>query len=236
METVNKVRVKIEYDFKTMKHYNYYNLRYRSKKGMLVFIIPLIIVIGVAILFVFRKDYIFSIALGLLALYLVYQIVFFEKVIDSQIEKYFLRNPRVVTKEIEIDENEIRIYNPGEEQQQFSYPWEYITEIHDTPEFIFLMAFRSAPVIINKNPEFFVSGTLDELQQIILEKAQTKPYKVFAKPIVKRPITFVHPPHAREESDGAGEETAQQTESLPKETPSLENQENITTESTENNE
>lgn len=185
------IKVKLEYDFKTMKQYNYYNLFIR-RKTIWAYIVPLIIGLGLGTYFAIMGNYLFAIVMGVFALYLLYQIFNMEKVIDNQITKFFLRNPRVVKKEIVITDEEIAVHNPNSDKPLFSYPWEQISEIHDTLEFIFLLAFKNAPIIINKSEEFFLEGTLEELQVIIFEKAQFKPYRVYTKPIGKRPVTFAH--------------------------------------------
>lgn len=186
------IKVKLDYDFKTMKHYNYYNLVHR-RRGYLIYVVTGVISLAVAIFMLTKQNYVFSVVFGFLTLYFGYQILNFEKVIDNQITKFFLRNPHVTSKIITLDDEKINILNPSSDTPQFSYNWEHISEIHDTPEYFFLLAYKSAPVIINKNPEFFIEGTLEELTSMIMEKAQLKPFKKVEKPIVKRPVTFVHP-------------------------------------------
>lgn len=198
------IKVRLDYDFKTMKHYNYYNLVHR-RKGYLIYVVTGIISLAVAIFMLTKENYIFSVVFGFLTLYFGYQILNFEKVIDNQITKFFLRNPHVTSKIIVLDNEKINIFNPDIETPQFSYGWEHISEIHDTPEYFFLLAYKSAPVIINKNPEFFIEGTLEDLTSMIMEKAQMKPFKKVDKPIVKRPVTFVHPVHTKNDEVIDGE-------------------------------
>lgn len=187
------IKVKLDYDFKTMKHYNYYNLVHR-RKGYIIYVITALISLAVALFMLLGKNqnYVFSAVFGFLTLYFVYQLINFEKVIDTQITKFFIKNPHVYSKIITLNNEQINIYNPDLDAPQFSYGWEHINEIHDTPEYFFLMAYKSAPVIISKNPDFFIEGTIEELTALIMEKAQSKPFKKVEKPIVKRPITFVH--------------------------------------------
>lgn len=187
-----KIKVHLSYDFKTMKHYNYYNLVFK-KKGYLIYLITAIVSIGVTAYMAIVGQIPFAVVFGVLTLYFFYQVFNFEKVIDNQITKFFLRNPKVFKKVVRLDEEKIEIGNENEEEAQVSYEWQYITEIHDTPEYFFLMAYRSQPVIVSKNPEDFIAGDLEELTNLILEKASTKPYKKVDKSFVKRPITFIHP-------------------------------------------
>lgn len=187
-----KIKVRLSYDFKTMKHYNYYNLVFK-KKGYLIYLITAIISVGVTVYMAIVGQLPFAIVFGLLTLYFFYQVINFEKVIDNQITKFFLRNPRVFKKEVRITDETIEIGNEGEEEAQVTYEWQYIAEIHDTPDYFFLMAYKSQPVIISKDPEDFTEGNLEELTNLILDKSATKPYKKVDKTFVKRPITFVHP-------------------------------------------
>ena len=72
------------------------------------------------------------------------------------------------------------------------YDWAYVSEIVELPQFYFLFVNGNNPIILDKSPEAFVEGSLEDLVQIIEEKIQTKPFKKIEKDIAKRPITYVH--------------------------------------------
>lgn len=50
------------------------------------------------------------------------------------------------------------------------------------------------PVIINRNQENMIEGTIEELEALIKEKCEYKPYKVYEKELSKKlddPITYI---------------------------------------------
>lgn len=184
------VTIKNIIDFKAMKYFNMYNLRYK-KKFIWVYIVLIVICIGSGVATLIAQNYLLAVLFGIFAIYLVYQTLNMEKMIDRQITAYFQRS-RPIEQVLEIDEEKIDISSPYNPEKVITYEWIHITQIHEIPEYFFLFAGKQ-PLIIAKDPNLVLEGSYDDLLEIINEKIESKPYKKVDKQIVKNEITFVHP-------------------------------------------
>ena len=117
--------------------------------------------------------------------------IFFEKDLDKSIAMHFARQPKVISMNVEVTEESISLILPGRENEPFKYPWAYVTEIVEIPEYFFLYV-QKQPIIIEKDPNSVVSGEYEKMLEIIAKESETKPYKKVDKQIVKNPITYVH--------------------------------------------
>ena len=100
-------------------------------------------------------------------------------------------NHKVAKQHIKIREDKITLIPVNKPEESFSYDWAQITSIEEIEEFFFLYIGRS-PLIIDKNPENMVEGTIDQMIEIFNEKIELKPYKKYNGKVVKKPITYVH--------------------------------------------
>ncbi len=195
------IQTQVKYDYRTMKYFNMYNMIHKRHFNIIYIVMGL-----VSIAFAGYQVYsgltseeglqgiglILPIVFVLFGVYFIYQSICFEKVIDKNISMHFMRQPKVFKMTLEVTERKITMLIPGREGEPISYPWEYVTEIVEIPEYFFLYV-QKQPIIIEKDPNMVVSGDYETLVNIIMEKTSTKPYKKTEKQIVKNPITFVHP-------------------------------------------
>lgn len=123
--------------------------------------------------------------------YFIYNGTCFEKIIDKQITMHFARQPKVVKMNVEVTTENVSIIIPTRESEPFKYPWAYVTEIVEIPEYFFLFV-QKQPIIIEKDPNLVVSGEYEVLLDLIEKQKEFKTYKKVDKTIVKKPITYVH--------------------------------------------
>lgn len=195
-----------KYDFRTMKYYNVYTMKYK-KHFALIYVVFALIAVGLSVFNIISiiqgskaedaqpigaMSFFFPAILILFGIYFVYQAICFEKQIDKNIATHFYRNPRVVKIEMTVTEEEIRLRTDSNPGESYPYNWAYVNQIVELPQYYFMFAGRQ-PLIIEKDPNLVSSGNYDDLVNIINEKIKTKPYKKIDKDIVKRPITFKHP-------------------------------------------
>ena len=196
-----KVKNLTKFDYRTMKYCNLYIIKYK-RHTFLVYAIMAAITIGFSIWSFVSSlldenegtNYLFPIIFILFAVYMLYQGLNVEKSLDRQLEAYFANKP-VTEQIVEISEETIKILSRGlgeVEANPIDVDWSQVTEIHEIPEYYFLLVGKNTPLIIDKSSEAFLEGSLEELKAIIDEKAKAKPYKHVDKNIVKRPITYVH--------------------------------------------
>ena len=195
------VQTQVKYDYRTMKYFNMYNMIHKRHFNI-IYVVMGLVSIAFAAYQVFTGlnseeglqgiSLILPIVFVLFGVYFIYQSICFEKVIDKNIAMHFTRQPKVFKMTLEVTERKITMLIPGREGEPISYPWEYVTEIVEIPEYFFLYV-QKQPIIIEKDPNKVVSGDYETLVNIIMEKTSTKPYKKTEKQIVKNPITFVHP-------------------------------------------
>lgn len=194
------VNIRTQYDYRTMKYFNMYNMIYR-KRFQIVYIIMGLISFGVGGYSLYNAisaesiqimNFVLPAIFVLFGVYFIYQAIFFEKVIDKNITMHFYKNPKVVNISVTVTEREVTLQIIGNNKSEpFKYDWAYITEIVEIPQFFFLYV-QKQPIIIEKDPNKITEGDYDTLVSIIMEKAQAKPYKKIDKELVTKPITYVH--------------------------------------------
>lgn len=195
------IQTQVKYDYRTMKYFNMYNMIYKRHFNIVYIVMGLVSIAFAAYQFynglnseegLKGINLILPIIFVLFGGYFIYQSICFEKVIDKNISMHFMRQPKVFKMTLEVTERKITMIVPGREGEPISYPWEYVTEIVEIPEYFFLYV-QKQPIIIEKDPNAVLSGDYETLVNIIMEKTSTKPYKKTEKQIVKNPITYVHP-------------------------------------------
>lgn len=184
------VKLKLRIDYKAMKYYNVYNLKYK-KKFIWVYIFLILVCIGASVAMAITKSYLIAVLFAAFAAYLGYQTINLEKMIDRQIVAYFQRN-RPIEQNIEINDEFITISSIAHPDKTINYEWIHITEIHEIPQYYFLFI-KKQPIIISKDPEDVLEGSQEMLAEIIKEKAAGKPYKVTNKEIAKNNVDFEYP-------------------------------------------
>lgn len=208
-----EVKVMNRIDFRAMKYFNMYNLRYR-KKFIYLYIVLIVVCVAAAIGSVFLQDppnYVLTVAFGLFAVYLVYQTVSLEKILDRNIANYFY-NKRPIEQIMTINEESITIASAKDPSQANTYDWLQVTLIHEIPQFFYLYMGKQ-PVIIDKDPNALLEGTYQDLLDIVMSKASGKPYKKIDKELVKKPITYVHQEFVEEEQ-AAKEATVEEVKTV----------------------
>ena len=189
-----------EYDYRTMKSFNMYNMTYR-KHFRIVYIIMGLLAFGFGGFTCYRAlsaeelsimSFVLVGIFVLFGVYFIYQSISFEKTIDKNIQMHFYRNPKVVKLNITVTENEVTLQVVGAKTgEPYPYDWAYVTEIVEVNDYFFLYV-QKQPIIICKDPNRVTEGDYDTLVSIIMEKTATKPYKKIEKPLFTKPITYVH--------------------------------------------
>src|SRR5690554_2054682 len=113
------VKLKLRIDYKAMKYFNIYNLKYK-RKFYLYYLILIAICIGGCVATIISKSYFLSVLFGLFGIYLIYQLLNVEKMIDRQITAYF-QHHRPIEQEIMIDEENITISSPRNPEKELAY-------------------------------------------------------------------------------------------------------------------
>ena len=194
------VKTNTEYDYRTMKTFNMYNMTYR-KHFRIVYIIMGLLSLGFGGFTCYRAlaaetiqimNFVLVGIFVLFGIYFIYQSFSFEKTIDKNIQMHFYRNPKVVKLGITVTEKEITLQVTGKTAgEPYPYDWAYVTEIVEVSDYFFLFV-QKQPIIICKDPNKVTEGDYDTLVSIIMEKTATKPYRKIEKPLFTTPITFVH--------------------------------------------
>lgn len=190
---MEKITVLTKLDFRTLKYCNLFVMKYKRKSG-LWFLITSMISLGVvayALFFMEEPSVAFAILGGVFILYSGYQYFNLEKRLDTQLMRFF-DNRRITEQRIEVSQEHLLIYHANN-AEPVEYDWAMITEIYEMPEYYMLMAGKSSPVILDRSKDALLEGEKSALDEIIKEKASTKPFKKVDHNIVKRPITYVHP-------------------------------------------
>ena len=195
--TMNNVTVKTKFDYKTMKYLNLYLMKYK-RKSVLLYVVLLVLSLGAGTyLFISSlnkesgPNYIWPVAFGLISAYTLYQMLTIEMTLDKHLRNYF-RNRPLLTETIEVSEEKLVITVCTRPNKPQEYDWAYVNEIIELPGYYFLFINNNTPIILEKNSEAFLDGSLEDLQAIIKEKIETKPYKKCDKEIVKRPIPEIN--------------------------------------------
>ena len=135
-------------------------------------------------------SFLFPIIFLVFGLYFMYQGIMFEKTLDKNIEMHFYRSPKVVRLSVTVTNKYISIKTQNQ-VEPIKYDWAFVSNIAEIPQYIYLYV-RKQPIIIDKDPNCYTEGTLEQLLEIVHEQAKTKPYRKLDKDIVKKPITYVH--------------------------------------------
>lgn len=188
---MESVKVITKFDFRTLKYCNLYLLKYKRKSYIISYIFAGI-TFALSIYTFISNQPIFGIAFIALGLLMIVQAFTLEKKLDQNLTRFFF-NKSVNQQEIEINDEKIIITKSLDKDNPVEYDWAYITEIHQIPQFYMLFIGKNqAPLIIDRSDEALVSGTKEQLDQLIKDKTVMKPFKVIDKDIVKIPITYVH--------------------------------------------
>ena len=194
---MNNIKMQTKFDYKTMKYLNLYLMKYK-RKTILLYIILIVFSLGVGTyLFISSlksengPNYIWPVAFGLITAYTIFQMVTIERNLDKHLRNYFRTRP-LLTEVIELDSEKITITVCTRPNKPQEYDWAFVSEICELPGYYFLFLTNNTPIILEKNLEAFLEGDFEELQALIKEKCETKPYKVLNKEIVKRPIPEIN--------------------------------------------
>lgn len=206
------VEVVTTYDYKVLKYCNMYVIRVKRKSILINMIMAIVcMAIGGLILYSSLKNgnnnYIFSILTFLLSFWVIFSIFTEEKRIDKSLVNYF-KTHAPVKQTFSFDNERIRITaDVNGEVRQADYPWAYVTEIHAIPEYFFLFINGGAPIVIERNPEAILTGTMEDLENLIRDEATTKPFKQYTKPLVKHfvDVTYYEPVVAEKEEENKEE-------------------------------
>ena len=213
-----EVTTSIRYDYRTMKYFNMYNAVTRRKlplwyliMGILSFAFAVYTVIDGVMEANKNPEvsatsaYIF----GFFAVYLLMQSFRFESFVDKTITNHFMQH-KVAKQHIKIREDKITLIPVNKPEESFSYDWAQITSIEEIDEFFFLYIGRS-PLIIDKDPNKMIEGTVDQMIEIFTEKIELKPYRRYKGKVVKKPITFVHQDDLEEDENAIEVESVEET-------------------------
>ncbi|MDD4212995.1 MAG: hypothetical protein PHY42_06345 [Bacilli bacterium] len=190
-----KVIVKNVVNFRAMKYFYMYNLK--SKNFMLIYALfagLCFALAGVALVVPLIKgeaiDWFLPVALAAFSAYLLYTLFTIEKKIDSNIAQHFASR-RPSEQIVRITEESVTVSYANEPDKEAPFDWVQITKIHEIPQYYYLFAGRQL-ILIDKDPNALLEGDFETLTEIIKEKIAVKPYKLFNKELVTKPITYVH--------------------------------------------
>lgn len=190
---MKSVKIRTKFDYRAMKYLNLYLLKYKRKTYLLYSILIVLAIAFGIYLFISSKGkgYLWPIVFALVVVYTTVQAFSIEKNLDKQLERFF-NGKAVIEQIIDLSQEKLTIAVSTRPNEPVDYDWAYVSEIVELPQFYFLFVNGNNPIILDKSPEAFVEGSLEDLVQIIEEKIQTKPFKKIEKDIAKRPITYVH--------------------------------------------
>lgn len=210
---MEKTKVITKLDFRTLKYCNLFLMKYQRRTVIwLIAVTVLALGIGAYGYFGYSEpQYIFIAFGGVFALYSVYQMFTLEKKLDTTLANFF-RNRRVTTQTVEVDSEKVTVVRSVDPENPQEYDWAVINQIFEMPQYYMLMAGKNIPLILDRSEEALIEGTKENLDAIIHEKAQAKPYKSTDEDIVKIPITYVHPVFSEEPKT---EETVSENKDLP---------------------
>ena len=209
--STRKVRVTLNVDYRTLKYYNVYVLKY-VRKFYWLYAIFLLLLVGGMVYSIIVKTYVVVALMGVFALYLVYQMLSIEKTIDRQLTAHFMRRRPQVQEYIFTDEG-ITVA-PADGGDPINYEWVYVTHIYQIPQFYYLYLGKQ-PIIVDRNEDMIIEGTKEDLEGIIASQATKKPFKSLNKNILKEPVEFNYPDYdamdaARAEEQAALEESKEE--------------------------
>lgn len=191
------VEVETVYDYKALKYCNMYIIKVK-RKSLIIYLIMALISFAIGAWFIYsslangNNNYYFGIVIILLGIWTLSSIFTEEKKIDKSLENYF-RTHAPFTQKFSFDNEKIRVTAlvDGEEKAA-DYDWAYIQEITALPEYFFLFLQGGTPIIIDRNIENIITGTKEDLEQLIREQTVLKPFVQYDKPLVKRFINVTY--------------------------------------------
>lgn len=209
------VEVATTYDYKALKYCNMYIIKVK-RKSMLIYLIMSLISFAIGGVFIYNSikngdsNYIFGIIIAILGIWTLSSLFTEESKIDKSLINYF-RTHAPFTQKFSFDNEKIRVsaFLDGEEKVA-DYDWAYIQEIVALPEYFFLFLNGGTPIIIDRNVESIVSGTTEDLENLIREQASLKPFVQYDKPLVKKMVNvtyYVKPEEPVEEQKEENEES-----------------------------
>ena len=206
--STRRVRVKLNVDYRTLKYYNVYVLKY-VRKFYWLYAIFLLLLVGGMVYSIIVKTYVVVALMGVFALYLVYQMLSIEKTIDRQLTAHFMRRRPQVQEYIFTDEG-ITVA-PADGGDPINYEWVYVTHIYQIPQFYYLYLGKQ-PIIVDRNEDMILEGTKEDLEGIIATQATKKPFKSLDKNILKEPVEFNYPDYDAMDAARAEEQAALEAE------------------------
>lgn len=189
---MNNLKVKTKIDFKALKYANLYLMRVKRKSYLIFSILCAACIFGAVYSLISggMNNLLFAIIFFVFALYAVYTMLTFEKKVDKSLIKFFSQNAPM-TQYIALDEDNISICLKGKEGlEKVSYDWAYVNEIHKLKDYYLMFLAGGMPIIIERNEETVIEGTMDEVDELIKSKGELKPYRVYEKELIKN---FVDP-------------------------------------------
>lgn len=193
---MSSYKVKTKIDFKALKYANLYLMKVKRKSYLIFSVLCAACVFGAvySALTGGMDNIIFIVIFALFAVYAVYSMLTFEKKVDNSLLKYFASNAPI-TQYIGIDENNISICLKGQDKlEKVTYDWAYVNEVNELNEYYLLFLSGGMPIIIKRDSECVIEGTMEEIEALIKEKAALKPYKVYTKELVKNfvdPVNYI---------------------------------------------
>lgn len=193
---MSSYKVKTKIDFKALKYANLYLMKVKRKSYLIFSVLCAACVFGAVYSAVTggMNNIIFIVIFALFAVYAVYSMLTFEKKVDNSLLKYFASNAPI-TQYIGIDENNISICLKGQDKlEKVTYDWAYVNEVNELNEYYLLFLSGGMPIIIKRDSECVMEGTMEEIEALIKEKAALKPYKVYTKELVKNfvdPVNYI---------------------------------------------
>ena len=200
MESI--IEVETEYNYRTLKYTNMYVIRVHRKSWITSLVITLLTFAATAYILIAARSYFyFAIIMGLLGLFMVYNMLTEERRIDKQLKKYFAQHSPLKQKFL-VNEDKIRVIaTVGEKTQTADYPWAYIQSIEVIPEYIFLFVNTGSPLVFDTKDSAFTKGTKEEFNAILKEQATLKPYKFYDKKFFRNNDFDIVYPDTLESSD-----------------------------------
>lgn len=190
-----KVKVKNIIDFRTMKYFYMYNLK--SKNFLVIYsifaalcLVLAGVALGVPLIKKETVDWFLPAALAAFSVYLLYTVMTIEKKIDTNITNHFISR-RPSEQILTIDEEGVTVSYGSDIENPVTFEWLMITKIHEIPQFYYMFSGKQL-ILIDKDPNAFIEGDIETLEEIMKAQIAVKPYKKITKELVKKPITFIH--------------------------------------------
>ena len=202
--STRKVRVKLNVDYRTLKYYNVYVLKY-VRKFYWLYAIFLLLLIGGIVYSIIVKTYVVVALMAVFALYLIYQMLSIERTIDRQLTAHFMRR-RPQVQEYTFTDEGITVA-PSDGGDPINYEWVYVTHIYQIPQFYYLYLGKQ-PIIVDRNEDMIIEGTKEDLEGIIASQATKKPFKSLDKNILKEPVEFNYPDYDAMDAARASEQAS----------------------------